>query len=81
MRHARFEIIQDHPPSPLVIRDVGPWDRHPTVTNDAEWVVEALVAQGRLPNGRRLWYYDSEGRLDEIIVQDGRFAGFAPAKP
>lgn len=63
---------------PLVIRDVGPWNRHMTVTNGAEEVVDELAAQGRLPEGRRLLYYDSEGQLDEILVRDGKFAGFAP---
>jgi len=63
---------------PLVIRDIGPWDKYPTITNGAEEVVGQLVAEGKLPEGRRLLYYDSEGRLDEIRVKDGRFAGFAP---
>ncbi len=61
----------------LVIRDVGPWDRHPTVTNDAEAVVVHLARTGYL-NGRRLLYYDSEGNLDELRVVNGRFAGFIP---
>lgn len=57
----------------VCIRDVGPWDRHLTVTNDAERVVDELwVAL----NGRFLKYYDSEGELGEIIVRDGKFAGF-----
>lgn len=63
---------------PLVIRDIGPWDKHMTITNGAEDVVEQLVAEGKLPEGRRLLYYDSEGELDEILVKDGKFAGFAP---
>lgn len=62
----------------LVIRDVGPWDHHPTVTNDAEYVVSELVERGMLPGGRRLFYYDSDGNLDEIVVRDGKFAGFRP---
>lgn len=86
---AVFEIVDDdvvldgptilprsNPFRPLVIRDIGPWDRYRTVTNDAEAVVEALVKAGRLPEGRRLLYFDSEGDLDEIIVKNGKFAGF-----
>lgn len=49
-----------------------------SVTNDAEAVVEELVARGLLPPGRRLRYFDSDGRLDEIVLRDGRFVGFAP---
>ena len=80
MRHARYVILEDDflQEEPLVIRDVGPWDQHPSVTNDAEAVVEDLVRSGRLPEGRRLFYYDSEGQRDEIKIKDGRFAGFAP---
>ena len=63
---------------PLIIRDVGPWDRFMTVTNNAEAVVEELRADGMLPDGRRLLYFDSEGKLDEILIRDGKFAGFAP---
>lgn len=59
---------------PLVIRDVG--RECMSITNDAEAVVEDLVSRGLLPAGRRLFYYDSDGQLDELLVEDGRFAGF-----
>lgn len=55
----------------LVIRDVGPWDQHPTVTNGAEDVVRRLFAAGLLPAGRRLFYFDSSGDLDEIVHSEG----------
>ena len=82
MSAARFEVIRDDllMANPLVIRDVGPWDQHLSVTNDAERVVEELVQRGKLPPGRRLFYYDSEGQLDEIVVRAGRFAGFRPVE-
>ena len=59
----------------VVIQDLGPWDRHMTVTNGAEGVVAELA---HLLRGRRLEYLDSEGERDQILVKDGRFAGFAP---
>lgn len=59
----------------IVIRDVGPWDQHLSVTNDAERVVAELA---EWLNGRRLFYYDSDNALDEIVITDGRFAGFLP---
>lgn len=71
----RFEIVyngQDH----VMIRDLGPWDEHLSVTNGAEQVVEALAPMLR---GRRLLYLDSEGEQDELLVRDGKFAGFAPS--
>jgi hypothetical protein len=77
MREAQFEVTSNRPGEPLYIRDLGPWDKYPTVTNDAENVVRRLQGMGLLPKGRRLYYYDSEGILDEILVKDGTFAGFA----
>ncbi|CAK9251228.1 unnamed protein product [Sphagnum jensenii] len=60
----------------LVIRDLGPWDQHPTVTNDAEGVVAKLIESGYLSPSQRLHYYDSAGQLDELLVENGKFAGF-----
>jgi len=77
MKKANYTIIKEEPDL-IIIRDVGPWDQHPSVTNDAENVVKELAAQGKLPSGRRLFYYDSDGRLDELIIKDGQFVGFAP---
>lgn len=75
-KHANFEILRNNPDQPLIIADVGPWDIHLTVTNDADWVIGQLVAGGLLPKGRHLLYYDSEGELDELLVKDGKFVGF-----
>ncbi len=102
MRKPSYEIVGDDVPGmPLVIRDLGPWDRHPSVTNAVEEVVKGLVESGRLtscsrcgcswrpgsatcseacdgrPVERKLLYYDSEGVLDEIVVEKGVFSGFA----
>ena len=75
MRHANFKIV-DETQTQVVIKDCGPWSQHPTITNDAEWVVEQLACRLR---GRLLLYFDSDGRLDQLLVNEGRFAGFAPA--
>lgn len=72
---ANFKIVEDTPEH-LIIRDIGPWNRHPTVTNDAENVVKSLVP---ILNGRKLLYFDSEGELDELVVVGSKFAGFRPA--
>jgi hypothetical protein len=62
----------------LVIEDRGPWHRYKTVTNAAEEVVAELHASGRLGT-RRLFYYDSDGRKDELTHNgNGVFTGFAP---
>lgn len=50
-----------------------------SVTNDVESVVNVLSIE--LPGGlgnRRVYYSDSMGRFDEILVKHGRFCGFRP---
>jgi len=76
--HANFEVVNDAAAfgGALVLRDLGPWDRHRTVTNDVEHVVEEIARRGLLPSGRRLLWYDSEGELSEALVENGVFLGF-----
>ena len=72
--HANYQFVEDNPVC-LCIEDIGPWDQHPTVTNDVEHVVAELAPRLR---GRRLEYIDSENSRDILLVKDGKFAGFAP---
>jgi len=58
-----------------ILEDIGPWNHYPTITNNPEYVVK--VCQATL-GGRRLLYFDSEGALSELVVKDGKFAGFRP---
>lgn len=74
IRRANYEVIVDNKDR-LVLKDIGPWDQYLTITNASETVVEELIE--RL-NGRRLFYYDSYGNLDEILIKDGKFYGWAP---
>ena len=76
MKTPRYEIVQVSE-FYILIRDLGPWDVYPTITNGAEAVVAELAS--RL-NGRRLEYYDSEGECGQLLVRDGAFAGFAQSK-
>jgi len=73
MSRARYCIVDDGP-EVLVIEDIG--HEVMSVTNDAEAIVEELAERLR---GRRLEYYDSDGRRDQLLVANGKFAGFAPA--
>lgn len=73
-RHARFYVECDTCES-ITIRDMGPWDEYPTITNDPEWVVSQLAS---VVGDRRLFYYDSMGELDELVIRNGHFARFAP---
>jgi len=80
-RYARmpaFVIVRNTPKmdKPIVIRDVGPWDAYPTVTNKIEAVIEKLRSRGLLPADRRLFYYDSEGMLTEAVMEAGAFVTY-----
>lgn len=74
---ANYQVVE-RTAKRIVLQDVGPWDRYMTITNAAENVVEAEILNGLGP--RRLFYYDSDGELTELLVKNGRFAGFAPAR-
>ena len=76
MRKPRFEIVEQTSDY-VLIRDIGRWDLNPTITNAAEDVVAELAP---MLEGRRLEYYDSEGRRDQLLVRDGKFVGFAPCQ-
>jgi len=73
-RRAQYSIVQQTAGA-VTIRDIGPWDSCLTVTNDAENVVADLLTT---LGGRRLYCYDSEGELGELLIKDGLFAGFGP---
>ena len=72
IRTPNYEIVRESD-DVVLIRDLGPWDKYPTITNGAEEVVAELAP---ILRGRRLEYYDSEGHRDEIVVAEGRFVGF-----
>ena len=76
MSRCKYRIEQSAGRS-VVIRDVG-GERDLSVTNDAEAVVEELFLRGLLPEGRLIYYFDSDGRLDQIRHSGGVFIGFAP---
>lgn len=75
MANARYQIVNQNDKS-VTIRDLGPWNMYPTVTNLAEEVVAELFEQKVLTPFKRLFYFDSEGELDEITHKNGRFTGF-----
>ena len=76
---AKFEILYNDDDGPLVIRDVGHEEGRMTVTNDVDRVVLKLVEASMLRAGRRLLYFDSDDRLDEIKHDGIGFRSFFPA--
>ena len=82
MEQAQMQINKIHKVkwAEVVIRDLGPLAQFLSVTNAAEETVRELSGRPRL-DGRRLFYYDSNGKLNELKVKNGEFAGFAPGGP
>ncbi len=65
------------PEGSMLLRDIGPHDQYATITNAAEEVVAEIVAGGMFdPDFQRLFYWDSLGNMDELLVKGGKFAGF-----
>lgn len=72
-----YEIVRINPESSEVtIRDLNLGRM--SVTNDAESVVRDLREKSVLRDGWRLFYYDSDGALDEITWMPGGSIGFRP---
>ena len=78
---ARYDILQkpdDQGRGPWILSDIGPWDKYPPITSDVEYVVDDLYCIHGLRNGERVFYFDSERNLDEILHENGKFKGFKP---
>lgn len=72
---ARFEVVaRESNNERLVIQDLD--NGGVSVTNDAEAVIGFLVASGHLGAHQRLFYYDTEGDLDELRHDGRKFLGF-----
>lgn len=66
-------VIVGLEPAAIWIADDNAGDR--SVTNDAERVCRTL--NGQWP-GRRIFYFDTMNRCDELVHRDGAFIGFRP---
>lgn len=70
------ETVPELPYGSYLIKSIGVAD-DVTIANNASSIVRSLVADG-MKDRNRLFYYDSEGNIDEITHRDGRHIGFAP---
>jgi len=59
----------------ILIKDESGKCNTMTITNDAEGVVEYIASRFDLSK-KRLFYIDSEGVIDELLVRGSAFAGF-----
>jgi hypothetical protein len=70
--HAVFRI-EDETSTYIYISDR--WNNCKTVTNDVEWVLCELESLCDIEN-KRIFYMDSEGRIDEILHRGKTFIDF-----
>lgn len=69
--HANF-VVLERTHEQITIRDIGPWDQHRSVTNDAEEVIRRLAPE---PN-QKVFCFGSDNQLDELVHHDGKFVQF-----
>ena len=70
--YPNYEILEDTD-THVLLKDVGPWDQYPTITNAAEKVVKKWW---KTLNGRELRYIDSEGDNAKLTYDRDEFIGF-----
>jgi len=69
--------IESNSDEVILIKDLGPWDRYKTVTNDAEAVVAHLFRRGLVTPNKQIIYIDSDGDYGELYHDGaGNFEGF-----
>jgi hypothetical protein len=73
-RHAAFNILKITSEY-IFIKDIG-YKTRLSVTNDAGWVVGELGRKYGV-YGRRIFYQDSLGDIDELLHGGNRFTGFS----
>ena len=57
----------------VLIKDIGPWPEHATITDRAAEVVADMWLSLR---GRPLFYVDHLGNTAELLIRNGEFTGF-----
>jgi len=57
----------------IILKDLGPHDIYPTITNDAENVIQDLEHEQKL---KLIYYMGSDGIKTRLITNDDKFIGF-----
>jgi len=75
---AEWEVLKHERGKFIFIRDIGHDSGHRSITNDAEYVVRQLFDGEDITEETRIFYEDSDGRIDEIVHVGKRFVCFKP---
>jgi len=73
---AQFMVLEYKSVAYIFIRDTGRDKCCRSVTNDAEYVVEQLYLEYGITDETRIFYEDSDGRIDELVHAGKVFTGF-----
>ena len=73
--HAQFEVIRHERGKFIFIRDIG-HETGRSVTNDADYVIEQLYLGHGIDDETRIFYEDSDSKIDEILHTRNKFDGF-----
>ena len=70
---AVFSVVRVTPGCVVLRDDFTPDNPTLSITNNAEYVVKQMAAA--YPN-RRIFYYDTENEIAELVHKNGVFSGF-----
>jgi hypothetical protein len=73
--YAKIQLLKHERGKYIFVRDIGHFTER-TVTNDAEYIVEQLYLEFGITDETRIFYEDSERRIDELLHIGARFHGF-----
>ncbi|WP_461247695.1 hypothetical protein [Treponema sp. R6D11] len=72
---AEWEVLKHERGKYILIRDIG-HNSGRSVTNDAEYVINQLFVDEEITEETRVFYEDSEGRIDELVHVGKVFKAF-----
>jgi len=72
-RHANWKFI-GATGEEVKLQDIGPWDKHLSITNDPEWVTAQCIKMGL--GIRKLLYLDTGNEWTELLHNGKKFTGF-----
>jgi len=78
-RNADFDFV-DIADNYILINDIGNHKEVMSITNDPESVLQRLTGAAEdILKGRRLFYIDTNGRVDELLYNEsGKFVTYNP---
>ncbi|MCL2380478.1 MAG: hypothetical protein FWC64_02660 [Treponema sp.] len=74
---AKIKLLEHAQGRYIFVNDIG-HNQGRSVTNDAEYTIALLYSDYSINDTTRIFYKDSQGRIDEILHCGKKFRGFSP---